>query len=418
MKHLRIDIFLLLGVLALVGLGIVIIYSSSAAFAQGRGLPDSFYLVNHIKKVIIGFVAFLIGLSVPYKTWERMARPVMFLALGLLAVVVAMGVSAHGARRWIQFASFGLQPSELAKVALVFFLARLLTDKADVMGSFRKGFVASLLISMFTFLLILKQPNYSTAATVMAISVAMVFAGGCRVAHLMSVGLVAVPALGALMVSSPYRMKRVMAFLHPDDNPASSYQSLQALISLGNGGLFGTGLGTSTQKLGYLPMPFTDTIFSILGEELGLMGTVLCLSLFAMVIWRGLRVSFYCPDRFGSLTALGIVVSLSVNVIMHVGVCAKFFPTTGQTLPFVSYGGTSLCACLFAMGVLLNISGHSLESIPESWRANPQKWQLLAGAAQSGTGRGRGRRANAGTGATVGGAGIAAPARAVRGRTA
>lgn len=391
MKHLRIDIFLLLGVLALVGLGIVIIYSSSAAFAQGRGLPDSYYLVNHIKKVIIGFVAFLIGLSVPYKTWERLARPVMILALALLAVVITMGMSAHGARRWIQFASFGLQPSELAKVALVFFMARLLTDKAEVMGTFRKGFVASFLVSMVTFLLILKQPNYSTAATVLAISVAMVFAGGCRISHLVGVGLVAVPTLAAVMVSSPYRMKRVMAFLHPDDNPASSYQSLQALISLGNGGLFGTGLGTSTQKLGYLPMPFTDTIFSILGEELGLMGTLLCLSLFALVIWRGLRVSFYCPDRFGSLAALGIVISLSVNVFMHVGVCAKFFPTTGQTLPFVSYGGTSLVACLFSMGVLLNISGHSLESIPESWRANPQKWQMLAGAAQTNK-PGRGRR--------------------------
>jgi cell division protein FtsW len=389
MKHLRIDIFLLLGVLALVGFGIVIIYSSSAAFAQSRGLPDSFYLVNHIKKVIIGFVAFLIGLSVPYKTWEKVARPVMLLALALLGLVVTMGLAAHGARRWIQIASFGLQPSELAKVAMVFFLARLLTEKAEIMGTFRKGFVASLLVSGATFLLILRQPNYSTAATVLAISVAMVFAGGCKVSHLMSVGLVAVPALGALMVSSPYRLKRVMAFLHPEDNPASSYQSLQALISLGNGGLFGTGLGTSTQKLGYLPMPFTDTIFSILGEELGLMGTVLCLALFALVIWRGLRVSFYCPDRFGSLAALGIVVSLSVNVIMHVGVCAKFFPTTGQPLPFVSYGGTSLCAGLFAMGVLLNISGHSLESIPESWRENPKKWQMLAGAAQNRPGRNR-----------------------------
>jgi cell division protein FtsW len=389
MKHLRIDIILLIGILALVGFGIVIIYSSSAAFAQQRGLPDSFYLVNHIKKVIIGFIAFLIGLSVPYKTWEKASRPVMILALLLLGVVVTMGMSAHGARRWIQFASFGLQPSELAKVALVFFLARLLTDKAEVMTTFRKGFVASLLVSGLTFLLILKQPNYSTAATVLAISVAMVFAGGCRVAHLLSVGLVAIPALGALMVSSPYRMKRVMAFLHPEMNPASSYQSLQALISLGNGGLFGTGLGTSTQKLGYLPMPFTDTIFSILGEELGLLGTVLCLSLFALVIWRGLRVSFYCPDRFGSLAALGIVVSLSVNVIMHVGVCAKFFPTTGQPLPFVSYGGTSLCAGLFAMGVLLNISGHSVESVPESLRANSEKWKLLAGAAQNRPGRSR-----------------------------
>lgn len=383
MKRLRIDIFLMLGVLALVGLGIVIIYSSSAAFAQSRGLPDSFYLVNHIKKVIIGFVAFLIGLSVPYKTWENLARPVMYLAAALLLVVALMGISAHGARRWISFASFGLQPSELAKVAMVFFLAKLLTDKADDMPKLGKGFIASMAFPMVVFLLILKQPNYSTAATVLAITVAMVFAGGARIAHMVSLGLLAVPALGVLMVSSAYRLKRVMAFLHPENNPASSYQSLQALISLGNGGLFGTGLGTSTQKLGYLPMPFTDTIFSILGEELGLIGTAICLALFALVVWRGLRVSFHCPDRFGSLVALGVTVSLSVNVIMHVGVCAKFFPTTGQTLPFVSYGGTSLVASLFAMGVLLNISGHSLDSIPESWRTHPQKWQMLAGAARA-----------------------------------
>src|SRR4051812_28303375 len=242
MKRLRIDIFLLLAVLALVGLGIVIIYSSSAAFAQSRGLPDSFYLVNHIKKVIIGFLAFLIGISVPYKTWESISRPVMYLAASLLLVVAVMGISAHGARRWISFASFGLQPSELAKVAMVFFLAKLLTDKAEDMPRLGKGFIASMAFPLVVFLLILKQPNYSTAATVLAITVAMVFAGGARIRHMVSLGLVAVPALGVLMISSAYRLKRVMAFLHPENNPASSYQSLQALISLGNGGLFGTGL--------------------------------------------------------------------------------------------------------------------------------------------------------------------------------
>lgn len=379
MKSLRIDLILLLAVLALVGFGLVIIYSSSAAYAEARGLPDSFYLVHHLKKVLIGFLAFLIGLSVPYKTWERWSRPLIFACIGLLVFVVFSGMvgAVNGARRWV----FGIQPSELAKVCLIFALARLLAEKAEVMQHFGKGLLASLALSGVVFLLILKQPNYSTAATVMAITVALVFAGGARIRHLALLGAVAIPSLGLLMVSSPYRMKRVMAFLNPEENPASSYQSLQALVSLGNGGILGTGLGTSTQKLGYLPMPFTDTIFSILGEELGLMGTSLCLLLFAVVIWRGLRVAFFCPDRFGSLAALGIMVSLAVNVIMHVGVCAKFFPTTGQPLPFLSYGGTSLVVGLFAMGVLLNISGHSLETMPESWRSNPKKWQMLAGAA-------------------------------------
>jgi cell division protein FtsW len=383
-KSLRIDLILLLAVLALVGFGLVIIYSSSAAYAEARNLPDSFYLVHHMKKVLIGFAAFLIGLSVPYKSWEKASRPIMFACLGLLAFVVCSGMvgSVNGARRWV----FGIQPSELAKIALILSLARILAEKADVMDSFGKGLLASLVLSGITFLLILKQPNYSTAATVMAITVALVFAGGARIRHLALLAAIGLPALGVLMVSSAYRLKRVMAFLHPEDNPASSYQSLQALVSLGNGGLFGTGLGTSTQKLGYLPMPFTDTIFSILGEELGLFGTALCLALFAVVIWRGLRIAFFCPDRFGSLVALGTVVSLGVNVIMHVGVCAKFFPTTGQPLPFLSYGGTSLVVGLFAMGILLNISGHSLETMPESWRANPRKWQMLAGAAAKAAG--------------------------------
>ncbi len=365
-NYLKMDMVLLTCVLALVGFGIVIIYSSSAAYAVLHGLPDSFYLVNHIKKVVIGFVALLIGLTVNYKVWEKLARPLIFLVLALLVFLISSSLvgSVNGARRWISIASFGLQPSELAKVALIFFLARYLSEKENLLTDFRRGFLPSLVMSSITFFLILKQPNYSTAATVLIISVAMTYAGGCRLRHLLSLALLGLPALGALMISSPYRLKRVLAFLNPEENPASSYQSLQALISLGNGGMLGTGLGTSTQKLGYLPMPFTDTIFSILGEELGFAGTLACLTLFAVLVWRGIRIAYAAPDRFGSLAAFGITMSVAANVFMHVGVCARFFPTTGQPLPFLSYGGTALCAALFCMGILLNISGHAGEWAP------------------------------------------------------
>lgn len=381
MRSLRIDVWLLTGVLALVGLGVVIIYSSSTAYAEGRGLPESFYLINHLKKVLIGFVVFFVGLIVPYKQWERFARPVMFLSLALLLFLIASGMvgTVNGAKRWISIASFGLQPSELAKVGIIFFLARLLTAKVQEMHRYAQGFIGSLIMAMFTFALILKQPNYSTAATVLGISIAMVFVGGCRISHLIISAGAGVPALVALMLASPYRVKRVMAFIHPELNPASSYQSLQSLISLGNGGFFGTGLGTSTQKLGYLPMPFTDTIFAVLGEELGYAGTAACLMLFAIVVWRGLRTAYWCPDRFGSLVAMGATFSIAVNVIMHVGVCAKFFPTTGQPLPFVSYGGTSLCTALFLMGVLLNISQHAAQGEPPAWMKDPAKVRLLNG---------------------------------------
>ncbi len=366
MKALKLDVILLGVVLALVGMGIVIIYSSSAAYAETRHLPQHFYLFNHIKKVILGFTALVIGLSIPYAVWEKLARPMMYVSLAMLAFLVISGSvgQVNGAKRWI----FGLQPSEIAKISLIFFMARFLKEKAEGIRDFQKGYLAAWAISGLTFLLILKQPNYSTAATIFAISLIMIFVGGCRISHLFLSALIALPALAALMVSSKYRLQRVMAFLKPEENLASSYQSLQALISLGNGGLWGTGLGTSTQKLGFLPMPFTDTIFSVLGEELGLVGTATCLLLFGLLLWRGLRIANRCAEPFGRLLAVGIIISIAVNVMIHVGVCTKLFPTTGQPLPFLSYGGTSLCVALFAMGVLLNIS--SAASGTPQWKVS------------------------------------------------
>ncbi len=355
----KVDIVFMLCTFALVGLGIVIIYSSSGAYAESRGLSSSFYLITHLKKVLIAFLALFAGLSINYRSWEKLARPMFFLALGLLLFLVTSSsiTGVHGAKRWISIASFGLQPSELAKLALIFFLARLLTKKEDVLHRFKEGLLSSLIMVAIVFVLVMAQPDYSTALTIASIAAVLIFAAGARISHLLSLSLILVPILGYLMLSSPYRLRRVMAFLHPEDNMADSYQSLQALISLGNGGIFGTGLGTSTQKLGYLPMPFTDTIFSILGEEAGFAGTTICLFLFGIIIWRGLSISYQCPDKFGSLVALGITTSIGVNVIMHVGVCAGFFPTTGQPLPFVSFGGTALCVTMFLSGVILNISG-------------------------------------------------------------
>lgn len=379
-KGFRFDLALCLGVLLLVGVGVVLIYSSSGAYAQSKGLPNSFYLVHHIEKVMLGFVALLVGLIVPYKTWEKWALPLAMGALMLLVILAVMGGGrVHGARRWIQFAGMGLQPSELAKLGLVFYLAKRLVEKSKDIHLFRKGLLASLPLALIGFLLILMQPNYSSAATVFCITVALVFAAGCRTTHLLILGGVALPAMAGLMISSPYRMQRVMAFLNPSANPVSSYQSLQSLISLGHGGISGTGLGGGTQKLGYLPMPFTDTVFATLGEELGFLGTMTVLLLFALVIWRGMRVAYRCSDDFGKLVATGLTVAMAVNVFMHVGVCVKLFPTTGQTLPFISYGGTSLIACLFGMGVLLNISGSlSFSRQPISKPMNNPRWETVS----------------------------------------
>jgi cell division protein FtsW len=369
-KGLRFDVALCMGVFALVGLGVVLIYSSSAPLAAAKGLPESFYLAQHFKKVVIGMLAFMVGLTVPYKIWERLSLPLLGVSLALLLYIVVTSVgSINGASRWV----FGIQPSELAKISLIIFMARRLSLKASVMPQFANGLLASLIVPATVAFLILLQPNYSMVLMLCGITTAMVFLGGARIGHLATLAVGALPLLAVVMVSSAYRMKRVMAFLDPSANTASSHQSQHALISLGSGGLIGTGLGEGTQKLGYLPMPFTDTVFAILGEELGFVGTMAVLSLFGLVVWRGLRVARSCPDSFGSLLAAGLSVSIALSVIVHVGVCVKLFPTTGQPLPFVSYGGTSLIMNLLGMGILLNISGASATPIepppPLVWRA-------------------------------------------------
>jgi cell division protein FtsW len=355
-KGLKFDVALCMGVLALVGLGLVLIYSSSAPLAAVKGLPESYYLQQHLKKLVVGMIAFLVGMSVPYKFWERMAMPFLLVAVGLLLYILVSGVGrVNGASRWV----FGIQPSELAKLFLIVYLSRRLSEKAADMPQFAKGLIASLVVPVVVCTLIVLQPNYSMVLMLCGITLVMVFLAGARLRHLLILGAVAVPGLILMLVTSAYRMKRVMAFLEPSANTASSHQSQHALISLGSGGLIGTGLGEGTQKLGYLPMPFTDTVFAILGEELGFVGTLAVLVLFGLVVWRGLRVARACPDGFGSLLAAGVSASIALNVIVHVGVCVKFFPTTGQPLPFVSYGGTSLIVNLLAMGILLNISGTS-----------------------------------------------------------
>lgn len=355
-KGLTFDVRLCISVLTLVGVGMVLIYSSSAPLALVKGLPETFYLTQHIKKVVVGLIAFLVGLLIPYKLWEKYSAHMLVVSLGLLAYILISGAgSINGASRWV----FGIQPSELAKLSLIMYLAHRLASKSAVMNTFGQGLLGSLIVPGFMMLLIILQPNYSMVLMLSGITAVMIYAGGARVRHMVILAAVALPGLIVVMLSSSYRMKRVMAFLNPELNGDSAHQSLQALISLGNGGLFGTGLGEGTQKLGYLPMPFTDTVFAILGEELGFVGALGVLILFGMLVWRGLRVAQGCPDRFGSLMAVGICASIALNVIIHVGVCVKLFPTTGQPLPFVSYGGTSLIINLLAMGILLNISGAS-----------------------------------------------------------
>ena len=353
----KLDLPLLMVTMALVALGAVVIYSSSGPHAEFRHLPSTFFIVNHLKKLAVGLMALGIGLMVDHRVWLKLARPLFVVSLILLVVVLipGLGINKKGASRWINI-GIEFQPSEMMKYALAFLMAAKLSDAGDQIKDFKIGFLRPLLLTGVVFGLIFLQPNFSMAAMMLIMVVTMMFVAGTPIRYFVMSAVLALPALGALLFFESYRLRRFNAFLNPDAHSGVDYQQLQSLIGLGNGGLLGTGLGQGTQKYGFLPEPFTDTIFSILGEELGFVGTLGVLTLFAILAWRGFSIARESQTRFGSLLAVALTTSLCLNMMIHVMVCIRLMPATGQPLPLVSYGGTSLIMNMFAVGILLNLS--------------------------------------------------------------
>ncbi len=358
LKTFKYDPLLFISILMLVGFGVVVIYSSSGPFAESRGLAANTYVVAHIKKVALGFFVMALGMAMPVEWLRKITRPFFIgcLILLVLLLVTHMGITLNGAKRWMRIAGFEFQPSELAKFATILMISLKLEELKPVMHDFKQGFLKPLILLGMVFGLIILQPNYSMASIIAGISLVLIFAAGAKVKHMGMLMTAGLPFMGVLAISQAYRLKRVLSFLNPEENAASSYQQMQSLISLGNGGMVGTGLGAGTQKLGYLPMPFTDMIYAMIGEELGLVGTTLVLSFFGILIYRGINVSMSKRDTFESLVALGLTLSVTFNVFLHIGVCIALLPPTGQPLPLISYGGSSLIMNLFAMGILLGLS--------------------------------------------------------------
>ncbi len=353
----RVDLPLLLITMALIALGVVVIYSSSGPHAEIRHLPSSFFIVNHLKKLSVGLLVMGIGMMVDHKFWLKIARPLFLFSIVLLVAVLipGLGISKKGASRWLNV-GFEFQPSELMKYSLAFLMASKLSDVSDQIQDFKIGFVRPLLLTGVVFGLIFLQPNFSMAAMILIMVVTMMFAAGTPVKYFLASAGLAIPGLVGLLLFESYRLRRFSAFLNPDGNTTVDYQQMQSLIGLGNGGLIGTGLGQGTQKFGFLPEPFTDTIFAIIGEELGFVGTLAVLTLFAGLAYRGFMIAREAKTRFASLLAIALTTTLCLNVMIHVMVCIRLMPATGQPLPLVSYGGTSLIMNMFALGVLLNIS--------------------------------------------------------------
>ncbi|MGG7176152.1 stage V sporulation protein E [Clostridium paraputrificum] len=354
-----IDYGVFYAVIVLLAIGIVMVYSASSYYAMFHDGNDSTaYLKKQLAASVLGMIAMFFFMSFDYHKIKKYTVPLMVVTIPLL-LVVRLFPAINGAQRWIPLGPFGtFQPSELAKYVVVFFLAMSISAKGDGIKEFGTGIVPYIGISGFYAGLVLMQKNLSIAALIMIVTFIVLFSAGGRLKHLfLYVAPVLVSAALVFALGEEYRRDRMLNFLNPwEDAADKGYQLIQSFYALGAGGITGLGLGQSRQKTLYMPEPHNDFIFSIIGEELGLIGCVVIIALFLILIWRGVKVSMEARDTYGTLLALGITSVIAVQAIINIAVVTGSMPVTGVPLPFISYGGTSLAITMAAMGILLNIS--------------------------------------------------------------
>lgn len=365
----RVDRTLLVCALALLGFGLVMVYSASALRAAEVYGDPAYYLKRELVWAALGICAMVAVARMRYERLAWLAGPALAVSLVLLVLVLVPGVGkvAGGARRWLAFGPMRLQPTEMAKVALLAFVAKALHRRQEEVGSFADFFVPVMVISGLTCGLMLLEPDLGSPVLLMGAVLAVLFIGGCRLPHLLLVLVSAAPAAFFLVLSTDYRRERLLAFLDPWKYAQDEgYQVTQSLIALGAGGPLGVGLGRGMQKLWFLPAAHTDFILSVIGEELGLLGTMAVVTLFAILVVRGFRAGSRAPNPFGQYLAYGLSTLLGLQAVMNVAVVTSSMPTKGIPLPFVSYGGSSLLFTMVSVGALLNISRHGI-----SWSAEP-----------------------------------------------
>ncbi|WP_305041623.1 putative lipid II flippase FtsW [Geoalkalibacter sp.] len=361
------DTAILLLAVVLTCFGVVMVYSSSSIMAAKRFGDDFFFLKRQGIFAVAGFALMAAAMYIDYRFWRRLTVFVMATAVILLVLVLIPGVGASvgGASRWLRLPGFSVQPAELAKLAMVFYLAHSLARKKDKMKSFKLGFLPYMLVLGCLLGLLLLQPDLGSAMVIAGVSMAMLMVGGARLSYLISVALLAVPVLYMAIMQVDYRRRRILAFLDPWEDPYNTgFQIIQSWTAFGLGGVFGKGLGEGQQKLFYLPEAHTDFILSVVGEELGFVGVLVVAAMFLVLCLRGLRIAQQAPDDYGRHLAFGLTFLIGLGAFINMGVVLGLLPTKGLALPLLSYGGTSLLTTLFALGVLLNISRQSREDKP------------------------------------------------------
>jgi cell division protein FtsW len=359
-RALRYDPVLLGSVLLLTMLGVVMVYSASAVYAGARLGDGLWFFKRQLAGAALGLFALLLALRIGYRRLEKLAAPLLLLSLLLLALVhvPGLGRAAGGARRWLALGPLQFQPSELVKLALVLWLARSLSRRQDRIRAFSAGLLPHLFVLGIAAALLLSEPDFGTTAVIACLTFALLFIAGARITYLAWGAVLAAPIAAFLVWHSPYRLRRVLAFLDPWADPRGhGYQAVESLLAFGAGGTSGVGLGGSHQKLFFLPAAHTDFILSIVGEELGFVGVSAVLLLFAALVFRGLRAAQAAPDAFGCYLALGLTLLLALEALVNAGMALSLLPTKGMALPFLSYGMTSAVASLLAAGILLSVSG-------------------------------------------------------------
>ena len=364
-KKLYPDKWLFAATIGLALFGVVMVYSASALLAQSENHSHFYYVRKQAIWTVIGFVAMLIAMQVDYNRLRdrRIVYGLLMLTAFLLIAVFAFS-PVNGARRWIKFSGFSVQPSEISKLALALFLAYFLERRAGEEREFWRTFIPCGVATALLAVLVVAEPDFGTSLMLAVTFFVVTYAAGVRLSHLAMAAAPAFVIAAGLLIFVPWRLARLVTFLDPWADPQKSgFQVVQSLIAVGSGGTNGLGFAQGKQKMLFLPFAHSDFIFAVIGEELGLLGTLTVLLIFGLFLWRGIRTSLLAPDRFGKLLALGIVTGIVAQALFNISVVLSLVPTKGIPLPFISYGGSSLVPTLAAVGILLNISQQATGSV-------------------------------------------------------
>jgi len=353
------DKILLVTVFILLIFGLIMISSAGIAYSKTNFGNPYFFFKRQFIGIFIGLLGLYFAQKMSYKFWKTISFPFFVLSIFFLILVFVKGIGTtiYGASRWIQLGPISFQPSEMLKLSLILYLAAWLESRGEKIKDFFEGLVPFLLIVAIIVFLLIKQPDVGTLGVAIMIALSIFFVSGAKLSHLFFMALGGAAAFLALIKMEPYRMNRILVFFNSELDPRGmGYQITQALLAIGSGGLWGVGLGHSLQKFNYLPEPVGDSIFAIIGEELGLVGVIFLIMLFLIVALRGMKIAKNAPDEFSKLVAIGIVAWIFFQAFINISAISGLIPLTGIPLPFISYGGTSVIFLMLAIGILLNIS--------------------------------------------------------------